>query len=265
MITLLTDYGHEGPYVGVCHGTIRRILPSATIVDVAHSIEPYDVLQGALVLADAIPYLPVGVHVAVVDPGVGTERRGVALGCWDGRHYVGPDNGVLMQAADSSVVEEAIDLGITPPSARTEATPSITFHGRDVFAPAAARLASGVPLAELGEQLDPASLRRVSVPDAEPCPDGLRVAIVACDRFGTLQLACAPEQLGRLAGESRVAISSEHRSAVALRSATFGHVQHGELLLYTDSFGHLAVAVRQGSAAALFGARVGERLTLRAV
>ena len=216
MITLLTDYGHEGPYVGVCHGTIRRILPSATIVDVAHSIEPYDVLQGALVLADAIPYLPVGVHVAVVDPGVGTERRGVALGCWDGRHYVGPDNGVLMQAADSSVVEEAIDLGITPPSARTEATPSITFHGRDVFAPAAARLASGVPLAELGEQLDPASLRRVSVPDAEPCPDGLR-GRHRCMR--PIRHAAARVR-SRATRPSRWRVSGRHQQRASLRRCT---------------------------------------------
>ncbi|MGI9659511.1 MAG: SAM-dependent chlorinase/fluorinase, partial [Gaiellaceae bacterium] len=139
MITLLTDYGHEGPYVGVCHGVIRGIVPSVTLIDVSHSIEPYDVLQGLLVLADAIPYLPIGVHVAVVDPEVGTERRALALACADGRYYVGPDNGLLMRAADRSGIEHAIEL----PVARAS---SATFAGRDVFAPAAAQLADSVPL-----------------------------------------------------------------------------------------------------------------------
>ena len=139
MITLLTDYGYDGPYVGVCHGVIRRILPSATIVDMAHSIAPFCVLQGALVLADAVPYFPVGVHVAVVDPGVGTTRRALALGCADGRRYIGPDNGVLMPAAERSGLEQAVELEAVAPLDETRA--STTFDGRDVFAPAAAALA----------------------------------------------------------------------------------------------------------------------------
>ena len=141
---------------------MRRIAPEADVVDITHGIAPGDVLRGALALADALPYMPVGVHAAVVDPGVGTARRALALAGGDGRIYVGPDNGLLLLAADRlGGVREAVEI--------TEGTyllspVSATFHGRDVFAPAAAHLARGLPLGELGPALDPAALARDDVP-----------------------------------------------------------------------------------------------------
>ena len=263
MITLLTDYGQEGPYVGVCHGVIRAMAPEATVIDVAHTVGAYNVLQGALMLADAVPFLPVGVHVAVVDPGVGGERRAIALRCADGRHYVGPDNGVLIRAAQSSGMVEAVELRRPAPAQAAHGL-AVTFDGRDVFAPAAARLAAGAALGELGEPVPHESLQEVLVPAPEPVEDGLRVLIVARDRFGTLQLAGELDALEELLPPGAVAIAGARAEAVAARARTFSDVDSGELLLYVDSFGHLAVAVREGSAAALLGAGPGDWLDIRA-
>ena len=258
MITLLSDYGHEGPYVGVCHGVIRQIVPSAPIIDVSHSIEPYDVLQGSLVLDDAIPFLPIGVHVAVVDPEVGTERRALALACADGRRYVGPDNGLLMRAAERSGLERAVEL-------REERGSSVTFDGRDIFAPAAARLADSVALELLGEPVEPDSLQRLPLPAPMPDGESLRVLITASDRFGTVQLACSLDQLDAAVGPGPLVVSSDLESVCATRAATFSDVGLGEGLLYVDSFAHLALAIRRGSARARLGVRAGDWLSLRAV
>lgn len=259
MITLLTDYGHDGPYVGVCHGAIRRIAPEAAIVDVAHTIEPFNVVQGAVMLADAVPYIPVGVHVAVVDPGVGTSRQAVALRCADGRRYVGPDNGVLMEAATASGVEGAVALA----SERPASDAGSTFDGRDVFAPAAARLALGTPLSELGEEISTASLARVSVPESERLADGARAMILGRDGFGTLQLAARPDLLDRLPPGRAVAVSGARAEGSAVRGRTFADVEPGELLLYIDSFGHPALAVREGSAAERLGLAPGDWVHIR--
>ena len=136
IVTLLTDYGREDDFVGVCHGVIRGIAPDAQIVDITHGIPRYDVRRGALVLRNTLPFMPVGVHVAVVDPQVGTERRAVALRCEDGRLLVGPDNGLLSLAWEARRVDLAVDISRSPH--RLEPV-SATFHGRDVFAPVAAR------------------------------------------------------------------------------------------------------------------------------
>ena len=260
MITLLTDYGHEGPYVGVCHGAIRRIAPDAAIVDLAHSVEPFNVLQGALMLADAVPHLPVGVHVAIVDPGVGTARHAVALGCADGRRYVGPDNGVLMEAATVSNVEQAVALSFERPA--SEAGP--TFDGRDVFAPAAARLALGTPLSELGEEISRASLARVPVPEPERLGGGTRAMVVGRDRFGTLQLAAETGLLDGLSAGRSVAVSTALADGSAVCGRTFADVEPGGLLLYIDSFGRPALAVREGSAAERLAVAPGDWVHIRA-
>ncbi len=157
IVTLLTDYGRDDDFVGVCHGVIRGIAPDARIVDVTHGIPRHDVRHGALVLRNTLPYMPVGVHVAVVDPQVGTERRALALRCDDGRVLVGPDNGLLSLAWDQAGgVDLAVDVSRSPH--RLEPV-SATFHGRDVFAPVAAHLAAGAELADAGVPLDPEGLR----------------------------------------------------------------------------------------------------------
>ena len=240
---------------------IRSILPDATVIDLSHTIERHSVLQGAAVLADAIPYLPVGVHVAVVDPGVGTSRRGVALSTTDGRVYVGPDNGVLGWAAARSGIEAAVTLRRDDPVASSDA---VTFDGRDLFAPVAARLAMGASARALGEEIDPASLVRVEMPPIERNGDAVSVAILARDRFGTLQLAAGSAELDRLLPSERILVDAAAGvRRRAMRGRTFADVEPGELLFYADSFGRPSLAVRDGSAALQLGGEPGERLALR--
>jgi S-adenosylmethionine hydrolase len=165
VVTLLTDYGYEDEFVGVCHGVIARLAPAVRVIDVTHGVARHDVRSGALILRRALPYLPPGVHLAVVDPGVGGERRAVALRTADeDRLLVGPDNGLLSLAAASFAgAVEAVDVSHSPH--RLEPV-SATFHGRDTFAPVAARLAEGAPLAEAGEPIDPADLVALELPRA---------------------------------------------------------------------------------------------------
>src|SRR5690349_764796 len=149
-ITFLSDFGLKDEFVGTCHGVMKRFAPEAEIIDVTHGIPPQAILQGALVLANTLPYMPVGVHLAVVDPGVGGGRRAVALRDRDGRLFVGPDNGLLLPAAERAGIDEVRELA--NPEYALESI-SRTFHGRDLFAPAAAHLANGVALEELGPSL----------------------------------------------------------------------------------------------------------------
>src|SRR5690348_17673187 len=165
---------------------MKRIAPAVEILDITHGIPPQQVLQGALVLANTLPYMPEGVHLAVVDPGVGTQRRAVALRGGDGRLYVGPDNGLLVPAAERlGGIDGAWEL--ENPAYRLEPV-SRTFHGRDVFAPAAAHLANGVDPAELGPSLDPPSLVRLEVPEPVARDGFIRAHVVIVDRFGNVQL-----------------------------------------------------------------------------
>jgi hypothetical protein len=150
-ITFLTDFGVQDDFVGVCRGVMRRIAPDATVIDISHGIAPQGVAQGAIILARSVPYMPVCVHLAVVDPGVGSDRRSIAIRTRGGRYFVGPDNGLLMLAADAEGVEAARVL--TNPAFHLDRV-SHTFHARDVFAPVAAHLAAGVALEELGDELD---------------------------------------------------------------------------------------------------------------
>ena len=184
VITFLTDFGLQDDFVGTCHGVIARIAPDARVIDITHGIPPQAVLQGALVLRNTTRYMPVGVHLAVVDPDVGGNRRAVAVRSADGRMFVGPDNGLLMLAADDAGVEAAHEL--TEPRYRLPDV-SRTFHARDVFAPAAAHLATGVPIEELGPALDPATLVRVEVPRSRyrAVADLARPSL-SVDRFGNV-------------------------------------------------------------------------------
>jgi S-adenosylmethionine hydrolase len=160
-ISFLSDYGHEDDFVGVCHGVMARIAPEARVIDVTHGIPRHNVRAGALVLRNALPYMPAGVHLAIVDPEVGAERRAVAIRCAEeDRLLVGPDNGVLSLATERfGGAVEAMDVGRSP--WRLEPV-SATFHGRDIFAPVTARLAGGSPLAEAGEPCDVDSLARLT-------------------------------------------------------------------------------------------------------
>src|SRR5581483_6601163 len=184
IVTFLTDFGLQDDFVGTCHGVIARIAPDASVIDITHGIEPQAVLQGAIVLRNTLPYMPVGVHLAVVDPGVGSARRAVALRTRDGRLFVGPDNGLLLLAAQEiDAAHELVNYRLEPVSR--------TFHARDIFSPAAAHLAAGVALEELGPAIDPASLVRVDVPESQPG----RATVLVIDRFGNIATNLRAEDL----------------------------------------------------------------------
>ena len=193
IVTLLTDYGRDDDFVGVCHGVILRIAPDAEIVDITHGIDRYAVRQGALVLRNTLPYMPVGVHVGIVDPQVGTERRALALRCGDGRLLVGPDNGLLSLAwPECGGVDAAIDITRSPH--RLEPV-SATFHGRDIFAPVAAQLAAGAPFEDAGEPLDTESLETVELPTPRIEDGTLLAHALVIDRFGNVGLNIGHEEL----------------------------------------------------------------------
>src|SRR5437588_3881373 len=264
VITFLSDYGLQDEFVGVCHGVIASICPHARVIDLSHGIPRHDVRAGALVLRAALEYMPVGVHLAVVDPDVGGERRAVALQLAGGGVFVGPDNGVLSLAADrGGGVAEAVDIARSP--FRLEPV-SATFHGRDLFAPVTARLACGEPLAAAGEPLDPRELVRIELPHAH-VEDGALVAhVVYVDRFGNLQLDVEHEELPGLGLKLGRGVALEAGSAGA-RTAhfvrTFADVNAGELLLYEDSYRRLAVAISHGDAAERLRLGAGDELRIR--
>jgi S-adenosyl-L-methionine hydrolase (adenosine-forming) len=246
-VVFLTDYGSADEFVGVCHAVIARLAPEARVIDLAHGIPPGDVLAGAVVLASAVPYAPEdSVYLAVVDPGVGTERRGLALQA--GRAVlVGPDNGILSLAADAL---GGIDRVVAIDPDRVAPGPiSATFHGRDVFAPAVAMLAAGVLLEDLGDPADPASVGRVVVEEPVVERGRLETAILGVDRFGNVRLAARPEHLGRAGlGELVAMVRGEDVHPVRV-VRTFADLGPDELGLLEDSGGWLAL-VRNGSSAA---------------
>jgi S-adenosyl-L-methionine hydrolase (adenosine-forming) len=260
VITFLTDYGLSDDFVGVCHAVIAGACPEARVIDLTHGVPRGDVRAGGLILAGALPYLPVGVHLAVVDPGVGTERRAVALATADGRRLVGPDNGLLWLAAKrAGGVVEAVDIGRSPFALSPI---SATFHGRDIFAPVAARLAAGAGLASAGEAIDPGALTRLELPRPAAEDVVLIAHAVYVDRFGNVQLDAAGQDLP--AGE-HVAVSLRGESCPGVRGRTFADVAAGELLVYEDSYGRLALAVNQGSAVDRLRVAVGDELRIAPV
>ncbi len=253
-ITFLSDFGLQDDFVGTCHGVMKRIAPNAEIIDITHGIPPQHVLQGALVLANTLRYMPTGVHLAVVDPGVGSHRRPLALRAGDGHLLVGPDNGLLLPAADRlGGVQEAHELA-NPQYALD--TVSRTFHGRDLFSPAAAHLALGLPLSDLGPPIDPQALVRLDVPAPEVGQNRIRAVVLYVDHFGNMQLNLTREHLeqaGVLPGVTvELELALERYYATAAR--TFADAPPGDIILYEDSYGNIAIAISGGSAAALFGA-----------
>ncbi len=255
-ISFTTDYGRADGFVASCHGVIARIAPHARVLDVTHDVPAGDVRRGAVVLADTVGYLPPAVHLAVVDPGVGTDRRGLAVVA-PGAVLVGPDNGLLLAAADTlGGVREAFELA-EPAYQLGEI--SVTFHGRDVFAPAAAHLAGGVRPAELGPALSPDSLVRLPRPVCRAEHGRLDAEVLTVDHFGNVALAAGRDALaasGLRLGE-KVALRWADGAAGALLAKTFGDVPPGELVVLVDSAGRVALACHGGSAADRLGLRPG--------
>jgi S-adenosylmethionine hydrolase len=241
---------------------IKRIAPEVEVIDITHGIPPQHVLQGALVLANTLPYMPVGVHVAVVDPGVGGDRRPLALEGGDGRIFVGPDNGLLLVAAERlGGVERAVEIAteeymLTPVSR--------TFHGRDIFSPAAAHLALGIALDQLGPAVDPKGLTRLEVPEPQLGKARIRATALYVDRFGNIQLNLTRDHLETVGIEpgSKVEIEVRFERYFAIAARTFADVRAGDIVLYEDAYDNIALAINQGSAASMFSAGVGQELLL---
>ena len=257
-IAFLTDFGLRDDFVGTCHGVMKRIAPDVQIIDVTHGIEPQQVLQGSLVLANTLPYMPIGVHLAVVDPGVGGARRPLALRDREGRLYVGPDNGLLVPAAEAGGGIDAAHELANPDYALQPV--SRTFHGRDLFAPAAAHLANGVGLDRLGPPLDPELLVRIAVPQPALEPPAIRATALYVDRFGNVQLNLDGDQLDRAGAPPgrRVELRLDDVRRPAVVARTFADVHPGEAVLYEDSYGNVAIAISRGNAAETLGLHPGE-------
>jgi S-adenosylmethionine hydrolase len=244
-ISLLTDFGTDQEYAGVCKAVMLSITPAAKIVDISHTIPCYDIEEGALMLKNFVQYSPAGVHVVVVDPGVGTQRRGIAIETKRGDFLVGPDNGILIEAADFLGVSRVIALE----NKKYMLEPvSSSFHGRDIFAPAAAYLAQGVPVAEFGTRLDKDELKIVRVPRPTEDKEAVYGTVLRVDRFGNIQFNIKADMIPET---PRVTLKIKEEELTLPFVKTFGEVDPKEFLLYEDSEGLLTISQNQGNAADL--------------
>jgi len=293
LITFLSDYGYADEFVGVCHGVIATRCPYARIIDITHAIPARDVCAGALVLADALAYMPAAVHLAVVDPGVGarersemgrmeddvseqgkselgrsqtgpTARAAVAVRCAAApeRVFVGPDNGVLAVALERfGGPLEAVEIS----RSRERLQPvSRTFHGRDIFAPVAAAIAAGADLDAVGEPFPCAALATLELPRAVYRAGRLVAHVLRCDHFGNVVLDATRAEVEVMTeGGSDLALIAGAITRRARVALAFADVPAGELLLYEDSNGALAIAANCASAAELLGVRAGDEVVVR--
>jgi S-adenosylmethionine hydrolase len=264
-ISFLSDYGTRDEFVGIVKCVVSDIAPHAKVIDLTHDIPPFDVRAGSLALARCISYVPTGIVLAVVDPGVGTARRSVAVSVGGGRGVlIGPDNGLLsMGTALAGGAEAAVVLN--NPEYQL-ATPGATFAGRDVFAPAAAHLCNGVPLTELGEVIDPNLLLPGVVPLSRKEGDDLVAEITWVDRYGNCQLNVGPDEVANLGTTLGVAFTAANGERVNRSAAVVPNFSAigGGIGLVIDSFGMLAICVDRGSAAESLSIGVGDAVTLSA-
>ena len=263
-LSFLTDYGLDDGFVAACHGVAARIAPHAVVIDVTHLIPPGDIRRGAAVLAQTVPYLPPAVHVAVVDPGVGTDRRGIAVAAGSSV-FVGPDNGLLSWAVTAaggaarafSLTNRELWLGQV----------AATFHGRDIFMPVAAHLATGAELARAGTEIDAGDLVALPVPERLVRDSAAEGEVLTVDRFGNVQLAITASdaaEIGVKSGGTVLVQCAQLRQAVPYRDM-FGAVGPGELVAFTDSAGLVSLAVNGGNAAQRLGLAPGARVLLTAL
>ncbi len=256
IITFLSDFGLKEEYVASCKGVIKSIAPHVEIVDITHLIPHFDVRKGAFVLLCASRYFPSSVHLAVVDPGVGTERKAIAVKTEKGSFFVGPDNGVLIPAAEEQGIVEVREISevhwLKPTSS--------TFHARDIFSPMAAKLALGERFEKVGKVLMDFSLSPWSKP--EGILGGYRVECIDVDDFGTLRFNLKKEEVKKwgLGRGSKIYVCELGSSFPFL--STFGEVEKGEALFFLDSSGFLSLAVNQESASKNFSLSSGDKITI---
>lgn len=264
IVCFVSDFGLEDTWVGVCHAVIHRACPLARVVDLGHQIPPYDIGKGACVAAAGVYQLPEAIHLVVVDPGVGGGRMDLCLTTVRGTRLVGPDNGVLMLAAErAGGIEDAYAVD---PMKIDFRTPLGTFHARDVLAPAAAALACGVEPSSLGDPVDPATL--VPAPFAPTVTDGDYVVapVLEWDRFGSLRIRVAAEELAeRDLDAGRLEFGFGHLALEVPFANTFADVEEGEPVALVDSSGWLTLAIRMGSAAERYGIEPGASARIRSI
>lgn len=263
-ISFISDFGRDDEFVGVVHGVIARIAPEVRVIDIGHEFDQGDIRAGSLSLMRAIQYLPQGVALAVIDPGVGTKRKAIAARTEWGV-LIGPDNGLLAPAvamvggADKIVSIENPELQLPAPGS--------TFHGRDLFGPAAAVIASGqATLEELGPEVDPDSVLPMMLPLVEHGEQSVTGEVLWVDHFGNAQLNVSPDDLklvGISPGTSIVLKIHTNEFPIEWVEA-YGDVVDGEGLLHIDSYGQIAVAVRDGSAVDSYPLDNGTAVTVRA-
>ncbi len=255
LITLTTDFGTTDPFVGIMKGVIATRAPGVPVIDVTHGIPPQQVLAGALVLQAAVPYFPPGtIHVAVVDPGVGGARRPLCIETARGV-LVGPDNGLLSLAMEGDAVHRIVHLTdervFLPPR-------SHTFHGRDVFAPVAAALATGTPALALGSEVQ--TMEHLALPPVRVDERTVRGEVIYVDHFGNLATNIRPESLGRWPGRPLAIVVGNIR--IAGLSPTYAAVPAGRPIALVNSWGLVEIAVRDGSAHATLGADLGAAVVI---
>lgn len=261
-ICFYSDYGYQDDFAGTCRAIIKRLAPEVEVIDVTHGIAPQNVLGGAFVLRNTMHYMPDGaVHLAVVDPGVGGSRRAVALRSAGDRLFVGPDNGLLVPAveADGGITEgrelTAQELWLAPTSA--------TFHGRDIFAAVAARLAAGLPLERTGVEIDVGTLTRVGVPEPVVVRGSLRAAAVLVDQFGNVALNLDGRQLAQAELGEQIEVVCGGERFLATVAISFQAVRSSDIVVLVDSYDQVAVCVNKGSAVEVLTLKVGDMVTLR--
>jgi S-adenosyl-L-methionine hydrolase (adenosine-forming) len=262
-ITFLSDYGYEDEFAGVCRAVISQIAPGAPLIDLTHGIARQDIRAGAIALANALPACPPGVHLAVVDPGVGSARRAVAVEASEDRFLVGPDNGLLSRALDRlGGPRGAVELARSP--FRLEPV-SATFHGRDLFAPVAAHLSLGARLEEAGETIDPSSLATLDLPAPSISEREVVAHAIHADGYGNVTLDLDVSMLagGPLSPGDTVEIRAPDGPFRGVWARTFADASEGEVLLFEDSSGALALAVSGGSAEGLLDLTPDSEVTLR--
>jgi S-adenosyl-L-methionine hydrolase (adenosine-forming) len=261
-ISFLSDYGHTDEFVGVVHSVVRSIAPQVRVIDISHEVAAHDVRAGALTLVRAVQYLAPGVVMAVVDPGVGTDRRAIAVSVGDDDEavFLGPDNGLLAPAV--AMVGGALRVVELTEAAYHLVAPGPSFAGRDIFAPVAAHLCNGVDLADLGPLIDPDSLVPGLVPLARQEGDALEAEVLWFDRFGNVQLNVGPDDVDGFGDRVAVRWGSELRTAV--RADAYDGIGSGELGLMVDSYGLMALTLNRSSAAAELDLHAGDPVTLRA-
>lgn len=263
-LSFLTDYGTSDGFVASCHGQFLRHAPDTRIVDITHQVPPGDIRRGAAILADTVGALPPAVHVAVVDPGVGTHRRSIAVRA--GEHtLVGPDNGLLLWAATE--LGRAVEARELNAEQYWRFPVSMTFHGRDIYAPVAARLAAGLPLAEAGTAVDVADLIQLPTLRRSVTGERARGEVRTVDRFGNVQLSLHAGDLNLLDAPQGTLLEMHLSGQEATRhhipvAATFASVPSHALLLLVDSSGYLALAANGADARQQLGLRPGDQVEL---